>query len=106
MGGISKQEFDIGSGYNFNADVNFWIEIIYSINGVQIFYTRNILHHMRFYDGNYKKQEELLEKFASSEEEELFTFGDILPNTEVVLTRKKHISSAEKKRRKSIQLIT
>lgn len=44
-GGAPGQEFAIGSGSNFDASTNFWIEIRYSIQGLPIFYTRNVVSH-------------------------------------------------------------
>jgi hypothetical protein len=44
LGGTAQQTFYIGSGLNFSANANYWLEIIYSLEGAQIFYTRNFLH--------------------------------------------------------------
>ena len=52
LGGRHNQQFYIGSGVNFRADQNIWLEIIYSVEGAQIFYTRNFLHHSWGFDRN------------------------------------------------------
>jgi hypothetical protein len=44
--------FGIGRGYNLQAVANIWLEIIYSVNGAQIFYTRNFLHYTPDFDLN------------------------------------------------------
>lgn len=78
LGGRHNQPFYIGSGLNFRADQNIWLEIIYSVEGAQIFYTRNFLHHSLGFDLNEQlgRLEELSEKGEGA-----FGFGDILPET-------------------------
>lgn len=44
QGGTEDQQFFIGSGANAQAHETIWLEIIYSVEGAQIFYTRNFLH--------------------------------------------------------------
>ncbi len=45
LGGTAQQPFYTGSGLNFQANSNLWLEIYYSVEGAQIFYTRNFLHY-------------------------------------------------------------
>jgi hypothetical protein len=45
LGGTAEQHFYFGSRFNFQANGNIWLEIIYSVEGAQIFFTRNFLHH-------------------------------------------------------------
>ena len=45
LGGESYQDFEVAGGANFNARANIWIEIIYSVGGVDFFRTRNFLHN-------------------------------------------------------------
>jgi hypothetical protein len=37
LGGTHHQPFYIGSGLNFQADRNVWLEIIYAVEGAQVF---------------------------------------------------------------------
>ena len=64
-----KQEFMIGSGSNFIGDMNFWLEILYAINGVNVFYIRTILFIMDVMKGN--ELQEWLDKFMSGERDVL-----------------------------------
>lgn len=85
-GGYSDQEFCIGSGANFNARTNYWLEIRYSVQDVTVFYTRNILS---FPDArNAAMLEADLEKFIN-DEYPAFGFGDMLPETYLSLKRTK-----------------
>jgi hypothetical protein len=43
--GEHHQVFEVAGGVNFNAQANIWIEIIYSVGGVDFFRTRNFLHN-------------------------------------------------------------
>ena len=45
-GGKSHQQFVIGSGANFDGSSTLLLEIVYTVGGVQFFYTRNYLHLM------------------------------------------------------------
>jgi len=85
IGGKRGQEFAIGSGGNFTENSNFLIEIIYSINDVQFFYTRNFVHYVEF-DFSITERQEMLDKFKSGERD-AFGFGDMLPETSIHLTR-------------------
>jgi SAM-dependent methyltransferase len=85
-GGAPGQEFCIGSGSNFNAAGNFWIEIRYSLNDIPVFYTRSILHYLGHTDLDDLEGE--LERFKNDERPG-FGFGDMLPETSIYLTRKK-----------------
>lgn len=85
-GGERGQEFSIGSGGNFDASTNFWLEIRYSVQGLPIFYTRNALSHA--WDDVCAGQLERLEKFQKDETQG-FGFGDMLPETSLILKRDK-----------------
>lgn len=78
LGGTRQQPFYIGSGMNFRADNNIWLEIIYSVEGAQVFYTRNFLHHSWGFDR--KEQMGRLQKLSENGEG-IFGFGDMLPET-------------------------
>lgn len=91
-GGASSQEFAIGSGSNFDASTNFWIEIRYSIQGLPIFYTRNVVSHA--WGDVCSGQLEYLEKFRNDETQG-FGFGDMLPETSITLLRKKYTHKDE-----------
>jgi SAM-dependent methyltransferase len=79
LAGTSAQEFSLPSGANFNADWNILLEINYSVNGAQLFYTRNFLHHMDF--ELYKKdQNEFLDNFIQGSQDG-FGFGGMFPET-------------------------
>ncbi len=43
--GSEQQPFYIGSGVNYQASINFWLEISYRVEEAQIFYTRNFLQY-------------------------------------------------------------
>jgi len=93
LGGTRHQPFYIGSGLNFRADQNVWLEIIYAVQGAQVFYTRNFLHHS--WDFNLKEQLERLEKLSETGEGSL-GFGDMLPETSLVFkVEKKSYSVSE-----------
>ena len=85
-GGQEGQEFYIGSGVNFNASGNFWIEIRYSLQDIPLFYSRNILQYLGTYD--LAGLQANLEKFLSGEWDQ-FGFGDLLPETSIRLKREK-----------------
>lgn len=86
-GGTSSQEFCVGSGSNFNASTNFWLEIRYSVQNVPIFYTRNVVSHAL---GDVcSGQLDRLDKFEKDEMPG-FGFGDMLPETSIILKRDKH----------------
>lgn len=85
-GGQAGQEFVIGGGSNFNASTNYWLEIRYSVQGLPVFYTRNIVSHA--WDDVCSGQ---LERLARFENDEFpgFGFGDMLPETGLHLKRNK-----------------
>lgn len=88
LGGKSHQMFAIGSGANFDATGNIWLEIMYTVGGVQFFYTRNFLHYM----GNEESASDLekyLEQFKLGEYDS-YSFGDMLPETSISLKREKY----------------
>lgn len=86
LGGKHNQPFYIGSGVNFQANQNIWLEIIYSVEGAQILYSRNFLHHSWGFDRN--EQLERLEKLCETGEG-VFGFGDMLPETGMSLKAEK-----------------
>lgn len=84
--GRENQPFYIGSGLNFNARYNVWLEIIHSLNGAQIFYTRTFLHIHSL-----ELHRKLLERFRNGEYD-LANYADpvfSLPQTDICLERKK-----------------
>jgi SAM-dependent methyltransferase len=83
-GGTNTQEFVIGSGSNFNASTNFWIEVRYSVQGLPIFYTRNIFSHA--WGDVCSGQLERLEEFVQGKTQG-FSYGDMLPETGLSLAR-------------------
>lgn len=87
-GGKKGQQFLIGSGANFHAPGTLLLEIIYTVNDVQFFYTRNYLQFEGGADdaANVEKQ---LEKFEQGEADAV-GFGDMLPETSIVLRREKY----------------
>jgi len=84
--GTSSQPFYIGSGANFQADNNLWLEISYAVEGAQVFYTRNFLHHSWGFDLN--EQLGRLENLRETGEGS-FGFGDMLPETGLGLKAEK-----------------
>jgi SAM-dependent methyltransferase len=84
LGGTPDQMFNIGSGSNFNGAANTWLEILYTLHGVNLFYTRNFLHH---YHGSVEKALESLDKFTAGEYDQ-YGFGDMLPETGISFKRK------------------
>lgn len=89
VAGKSRQSFDIGSGANFSADGNIWLEIQYAVQGVHVFYTRNFLHCMRDTCDTPGRLERL-DRFAADEQLDSFGFGDMLPATSLVLKRSRY----------------
>jgi len=81
-GGAGDQVFYIGSGLNFQADANFWLEVIYSVEGAPVFYTRNIFQHFP------NLSEERLDEIIK-QGEGVFGFGDMLPETSLTLSLEK-----------------
>jgi SAM-dependent methyltransferase len=93
LAGRSNQFFSVDKGGNFDASGNFWLEIIYAVQGVHLFYTRNFLHYYGF-DGASEAVLKCLEDFSRSEKEEsTFGFGDMLPETAIYLRRKRFKNS-------------
>lgn len=88
LGGRSGQDFSIGSGGNFNAAWNVWLEIIYWVNDVQFFYTRNFLHLVDE-DISVPDLDEALESFKRGDADE-YGFGFMLPETAIRLKRDKY----------------
>jgi SAM-dependent methyltransferase len=104
LGGRHNQPFYIGSGLNYRADQNIWLEIIYSVEGAQIFYTRNFLHHAWGFELN--EQLERLQKLSDSGEG-VFGFGDMLPETGLTFkVEKKSYQSQEGAEPQYYQVVT
>ena len=89
LGGTAQQPFYIGSGLNFSANANYWLEIIYSVEGAQIFYTRSFLHHHTYRPEVIPPPEIRLDELVQKGEGE-FGFGDVLPETSLLLTLEKY----------------
>lgn len=88
LAGTARQQFSLHSGMNFNAETNMWVEIIYTVQGVQIFYTRNFLH-LFSEPGSPAENEERLDRFVRGDYDG-FGFGDMFPETSVLLKREKY----------------
>ena len=88
--GEEHQMFVIGSGSNFDARGNVLVEIIYSVNDEQVFYTRNFLHLFSMFDE--MKTSQWLEGFIGGEHDD-YGFGYVLPETSVYLKREKSTHS-------------
>ena len=85
--GHSGQMFHIGSGTNYNASMNYWLEIGYSVQGLPVFYTRTaIMTDEMLIDLTWAER---LEKFTQGEADG-FSFGDMLPQTSILVSREKH----------------
>jgi SAM-dependent methyltransferase len=84
LGGTSDQSFEIGSGANFNGSANTWLEIVYTLHGVNLFYTRNFLHH---YHQPLEEELAALEKFIAGESDWI-GYGDMLPESGLSVKRK------------------
>lgn len=87
-GAKAEQMFVVGSGANFRGSGTLVLEIIYSVNGVQFFYTRNYLQ----FEGDAedaRKLEKYLERFQRGEVDGI-GMSDMLPATFIRLERKKH----------------
>ena len=88
LGGKSHQEFVIGGGSNFDASGNILVEIIYSVNDVQFFYTRNFIHHID-YGLPVPEDNDWIEDFRNGEHD-WYGFGDMLPETSIFFRREKN----------------
>ena len=86
--GTHRQMFVIGSGANFDASGTLWLEISYTANGRQIFYTRNFLQHSFEYR-SLKDTRKHLQNFAQGKSDS-FGFGDTLPETHLILKRTRY----------------
>lgn len=87
LGGRPHQQFAIGGGANFNAPGTLVLEILYTVNEVQFFYTRNYLQ----FEGNAEDAAEVenhLQRFERGEVD-VVGFGDMLPETSILLKREK-----------------
>lgn len=86
--GSPEQNFYIGSGLNFTAHRNIWLEILYSVEGVNIFYTRTFLHHDGAFD-DITEYRDRIDKFRAGELDTIH-FGYLLPETSIALNRRTH----------------
>lgn len=87
VAGGNHQLFMIGSGFNFDCSSVALLEIIYSVNGIQFFYTRNYLQDMGDMETNPDYQIHI-EEFRLGEIDVL-GFGGMLPDTSISLKRNK-----------------
>jgi SAM-dependent methyltransferase len=94
MAGIEGRPFYIGGGLNFQGGNMLWLEYIYSVEGAQVFYTRNFVYTARGREEGYPTAEEQLDALAR-EEEGRFGYGDMLPETGFSLTVKKYAHKGE-----------
>lgn len=84
LGGTQEQLFYLGRGLNYQANRNFWLEILYSANHVPFFYTRNYIQQL-FTDMNFfVPLASRLDKIELEGEGD-FRFGDSLPDTRLRL---------------------
>ncbi len=88
LGGRQEQAFYIGSGLNYQANGNIWLEIIYNVEGAPIFYTRNFLHQNFYNEDPIASLESQLEDLIKNGEGQ-FGFGDMLPETKLFLKAEK-----------------
>jgi SAM-dependent methyltransferase len=84
LGGTDGQFFYIGSGFNFQASGNLWLEIIYSVEEAQIFYTRSFLHYLEDSSTCMSRLDEVIQQGEGN-----FGFGDMLPETSLILSTEK-----------------
>jgi SAM-dependent methyltransferase len=84
--GAENQVFYLGGGVNFQGNANLWLEVIYSVGGAQIFYTRNFLHQISMDDPATAEAhlDEILEKGEGA-----FVYCDYLPETRLGFTIEK-----------------
>jgi ubiquinone/menaquinone biosynthesis C-methylase UbiE len=86
--GESYQSFEIAGGVNFDASSNIWIEIIYSVGGIDFFRTRNFLHNLEI-ELSHDELNAYLERFVRGEYDSV-GFGGMLPETSIRLIREKY----------------
>lgn len=80
MAGTREQPFYIGSGLNFRSDTCLWLELLYSVNGAQIFYTRTFLHMDGYTDNSDQSYEQSIQDFIVTGKGEIIFVG-IMPET-------------------------
>lgn len=102
VAGGRKQLFMIGSGFNFDCTSVIVLEIVHSVNGVQFFYTRNYLHQTVDLDIKSNWQN-YFEKFRLGEADQC-GFGDMLPETSIVLKRRKFSYQDENDQEKTSEI--
>ncbi len=90
LSGRKHQHFLIGGGINFNAPGTLLLEISYTVNGAQFFYTRNYVQFQADLESA-SAVEEHLAKFERGEVDTI-GFGDMLPETSILLKRDKYTS--------------
>jgi SAM-dependent methyltransferase len=89
LAGTVQQQFYIGSGVNFRAAGTLWLEIVYSVEQAQVFYTRNFLHHELYSSESIHSLENHLDELVQQGEGQ-FVLGYMLPETGLRLTLEKH----------------
>lgn len=85
-GGKAEQNFFIGNGVNFQANSCIWTEMIYTVHGAQVFYTRTFVHQMNSIDP--ASAEEYLDSIVEKGEGQ-YSFSGMLPESELTLTLEK-----------------
>jgi SAM-dependent methyltransferase len=88
LAGTEKQILYLGSGFNYQASANVWLEITYTVEDVQIFYTRNFLHQHGYRPGGSAERKQRLDALVEKGEGK-FSLGDIMPETSLTLSLKK-----------------
>ncbi len=89
-GGTEEQLFYLGSGLNYHASQNYWLEVICSANHVPFLYSRNFIHHIQSPDNRAELAalRTRLDKMDPKGENH-FKIGDVLPETTLRLFFKK-----------------
>jgi SAM-dependent methyltransferase len=87
LAGTDEQMFLMSGGFTFGSAANVWLEYIYTVQGAQIFYARNLMHA---FDGpqNPPASEAALEKILQSGEG-AFELEGFLPQTGLKLKAEK-----------------
>jgi len=86
--GRRYQPFYIGSGVNYQGCDTLWLEILYCVEGAQVFYTRNFLHNMSANDGDVSGLTAHLNEIVEKREGK-FGLGGMFPETGISMTLKK-----------------
>jgi SAM-dependent methyltransferase len=87
--GRPDQPFYVGSGVNARASGTLWLEVLYSVEGAQIFYTRTFLMHEFSDYGDTEEQHSRFDELSANKEG-VFGFGDMMPETSILLKVEKY----------------